>query len=130
MKKSLIIISLLGMLVVILGAFGAHGLSGKISPDSLAAYKTGVMYHFIHTIVALVVWLLYSSKPSKWLALSMTSFLVGVFLFSGSIYLLSTNEVTHIGIKSILGPLTPIGGIFFILGWLFLMIFSININKK
>jgi len=110
--------AILGALAVILGAFGAHGLKPLLSPESLANYQTGVLYHFIHTLALLLV----SSRrnsPFRFQQASCISFTVGIVLFSGSLYLLSTASVTGLSV-SFLGPITPIGGIALILGWVLL----------
>lgn len=101
------------MLSVIFGAFGAHGLQGKISDKLLDAYKTGVLYHLVHAIGGLII-LAISDTPhlsigdGKLIAKIM---LVGIFLFSGSLYALAIS-----GIK-ILGAITPIGGVILIVSW-------------
>lgn len=119
-------ISLLGMTAVIIGAFGAHGLEDKISSSSLSSYKTGVAYHFYHSLAGcfvLILFQLFENKFFKWAAIC---FIIGTLFFSGSIYLLTTNSITNIGMTQMLGPLTPIGGLFFIFGWVFTFLGLIN----
>lgn len=111
------IFCILGALAVILGAFGAHGLEDLISADSLAAYKTGVLYHFLHVLAALIIVLNIKQSPDTFLLVACWSFLLGIVLFSGSIYLLSTSEITGWQLK-FLGPVTPVGGLLFIIAWL------------
>jgi uncharacterized membrane protein YgdD (TMEM256/DUF423 family) len=106
--------SLSGALAVIIGAFGAHGLKDKICEEMLTVYKTGVEYHFYHTLVLLGIGLLALHCESKFLVASGWSMVAGILLFSGSLYALSTS-----GTK-ILGAITPIGGLFFIAGWILL----------
>jgi uncharacterized membrane protein YgdD (TMEM256/DUF423 family) len=106
--------SISGALAVMIGAFGAHGLKDKLSDHMLAVYKTGVEYHFYHTLALLAVGLVALHSESKWLTASGWSFLAGIVIFSGSLYALSTS-----GIK-ILGAITPIGGLCFIAGWVLL----------
>ena len=109
--------SLNAVLAVILGAFGAHGLKGRLSPDMLAVYQTGVQYHFYHAFglfaVGLVLLHLPSSVLLKWCGWLMFS---GILLFSGSLYLLAITGQTA------LGMITPIGGVAFICSWLLMFI--------
>lgn len=116
MKKILTIAALSGMLSVILGAFGAHGLKKIISPEMLEVFKTGVQYQFYHTFALIAVGILMYFGESKALKWSANLFLIGIILFSGSLYALAIS-----GIK-ILGAITPLGGIAFIAGWLLLAI--------
>ena len=117
MKKLLIIIGILGACAVVLGAFGAHALVPKLSAASLASYKTGVLYHFIHVLAAMAAMILYINTHQRLFKTSAILFLVGIIFFSGSIYLLATRELTNLTVGW-LGPVTPIGGVIFILAWL------------
>mgnify|MGYP006296499497 CR=1 FL=1 len=117
---------LLGALAVILGAFGAHGLEGKISPEQIRSYETGVRYHFIHTLALLLTALFYNQLNPRWAGLAGAFFLAGVLLFSASIYLLSTRSLLGIENWTWLGPITPLGGVAFILGWIFLLVSSVS----
>lgn len=105
-----------GALSVIIGAFGAHGLKDKLCEQMLAIYKTGVEYHFYHTLALLAVGLLAMNYESKLLTASGWSFVSGMIIFSGSLYALSIS-----GIK-VLGAITPIGGLLFIVGWICLVV--------
>jgi uncharacterized membrane protein YgdD (TMEM256/DUF423 family) len=105
-----------GALGVMIGAFGAHGLKSKLSDQMLAVYQTGVQYQFYHTFALLAVGFLALKYQSGPLTSSGWSFLVGILLFSGSLYALSIS-----GIK-VLGAITPIGGLFFIVGWVLLLV--------
>ena len=118
MKTFLITASIFGALAVVMGAFGAHGLKPLISADSLEVYKTAVLYHFIHVFAMLAAGILYLNNPQKLFRLAGIGFLVGIILFSGSLYLLSTRDATGLHNISFLGPITPIGGLFFIVGWI------------
>ena len=112
-KKLWIIISAVsGFTAVAIGAFGAHGLREKLSSEMLEVYKTGVLYQFIHTIVLLVLSLTNFIKSK----LSSIFFLAGIILFSFSLYLYSTT-----GIQSF-AMITPIGGVCFLIGWLWIII--------
>ncbi len=107
----------MGALGVVLGAFGAHWLAERLPLQQLSSYKTGVLYHFIHVIAALSVLNIASRKTNNGLTWSVLLFLAGIVLFSGSIYLLSTREILGLTYYKLLGPLTPIGGVLFIAGW-------------
>ncbi len=118
--------SFLGALAVILGAFGAHYLKTKISAPSHISYTTAVQYQFIHSVVMLIVAFHYYSSKSRQLLWVLKGFLVGIICFSGSIYFLSTRELTEISFTHLLGPITPIGGIILIFSWLFLSYLAIK----
>ncbi|MFT5578795.1 MAG: uncharacterized membrane protein YgdD (TMEM256/DUF423 family) [Paraglaciecola psychrophila] len=116
-KTFLLAAAICAMLAVALGAFGAHGLKHRLTVELMAAYQTGVQYHFYHSFLLLVVALLLLQFPGAalfqwtgWLAL------VGIILFSGSLYVMALT-----GIK-VLGAITPIGGLAFIGAWLLLAI--------
>jgi uncharacterized membrane protein YgdD (TMEM256/DUF423 family) len=117
----LITASLLGALSVALGAFGAHSLKKIVSPEAVAIFETGVRYQFYHTFALLMIAMLYEKFPNKWLVWAGNSFLAGMLLFSGSLYLLALlNASSNVGLRKI-GIVTPFGGLFFIAGWLLLM---------
>tara|TARA_B100000497_G_scaffold85793_1_gene95592 strand:+ start:172 stop:558 length:387 start_codon:yes stop_codon:yes gene_type:complete len=114
-KKIFISASLLGLLAVVLGAFAAHGLRDALNTTSLESFQTGVRYQMYHAFFLFVVGLL----PQLTLAQKSRLFwvtIIGVVLFSGSIYLLSSNTLTPIDF-GFLGPITPIGGLFLISAW-------------
>jgi uncharacterized membrane protein YgdD (TMEM256/DUF423 family) len=107
---------------VLLGAFGAHALKAILTPEKLQSYETGVRYQLIHAL-ALIALSIYGqinktndflNKGIGWAA---HFFIVGSFLFSGSIYGLALLSVIHPSWAFVLGPVTPIGGLFFMLGW-------------
>lgn len=113
-----------GMLSVILGAFGAHAFKQVLSPEKLISFETGVRYQMYHAILLLVIGfaLSFTTSIEKWAAISI---IVGVVLFSFSIYLLSFAEHWNINLR-FLGPVTPLGGLFLIAGWLLLIIFFVK----
>lgn len=117
MKKLILTIGILGAVAVVLGAFGAHALVPGLSAESLASYKTGVLYHFIHVLAALLSTILFRITENRLFRTSAWLFIAGIVCFSGSIYLLSTRSITNLDIGW-LGPVTPIGGVLFIAGWL------------
>jgi uncharacterized membrane protein YgdD (TMEM256/DUF423 family) len=119
MRKLLIAGVIFSCTGVILGAMGAHALKEQLEADQLASFETAVRYQLFHGLALMVVALipLLNDKVKNILY---WFFLVGVFLFSGSIYALSTQVI--LGIKmSFLGPITPLGGLLLITGWSFLL---------
>lgn len=129
MKKEKNIITLAaftGMTAVILGALGAHTLESKISESSIESFETAVQYQIWHTLAILVLVALGDKLPKK-IDIALIWF-VGIVLFCGSIYLLSTIEITHLKTHW-LGPITPIGGLFFIAGWMLLIVRALGTNK-
>lgn len=114
MHKLFVITGAVAMaLAVALGAFGAHGLKGKLSNDMLAIFETGVQYHFYHAlgllIVGLMTYFLPDSPLLKWSGWLM---ICGILIFSGSLYILSIGGIRW------LGAVTPIGGLCFITSWI------------
>jgi len=111
-KTFLLLGAIACMLAVLLGAFGAHALRGKLTPDLLAIYQTAVQYHFWHALGLLAIGIvsiyLPTSAPLKWAGWLM---LAGVLVFSGSLYLLAITGARW------LGAITPIGGTAFIVSW-------------
>jgi uncharacterized membrane protein YgdD (TMEM256/DUF423 family) len=125
--KNLRIAFILLALAVVLGAFGAHALKERLAEDSLKVWNTAVLYHFIHALgIVMVVMIsnmgLMSERGTKW---SILSLFAGIAFFSGSLYFLSTRDITGLPVAW-LGPITPIGGVFFIGGWL---IAAFNLKK-
>ncbi len=121
-KPYLIIAALLGALSVALGAFGAHGLQKIASSEMVEIYETGVRYQFYHTFALLAVGILYIWFPGKLMSLSGLFFIVGVLLFSGSLYLITFMKVADKIIPPAIGVITPIGGLFLIAGWVMLLV--------
>ncbi|WML91172.1 DUF423 domain-containing protein [Thiothrix lacustris] len=107
----LLIGSLSGMLAVILGAFGAHGLEQLVDAKMLQRFHTGVEYQFYHALALLVISILYKNIRNKYIVFAGYAFLLGMILFSGSLYLYVLT-----GIKGI-AMITPIGGLSFVIGW-------------
>jgi len=125
----LIIASIFGCTAVMLGAFGAHTLKELINENSMRIYEKGVSYQFYHTFALFITAILFERNNLKCLRWAGYCFIAGILLFSGSLYLLSMGELLGIN-KIIIGPITPLGGVCFIAGWICLMIGSINIYKK
>jgi uncharacterized membrane protein YgdD (TMEM256/DUF423 family) len=120
-KLFLILGGINAVLVVMLGAFGAHGLKVKLTAEMLAVYQTGVHYHLFHALGLLAVGLVATQiADSVWLKWSGWLMLVGIILFSGSLYVLSVSGLRW------LGMVTPFGGLAFIAAWI---VFVIAIAK-
>lgn len=118
MKNNLLFVAALcAMLAVILGAFGAHGLKSLVESRQLAIFETGVRYQFYHAFGMLVAGILDMIRPSKRFRGAGWLFFIGILLFSGSLYLLATRFVLGIESWTWLGPVTPVGGVLFIMGW-------------
>ena len=116
-KLFIILASISGFLAVAIGAFGAHGLKNILEKYSrVETFNTGVQYHFYHTFALLAVAILMNHFDSKMLNYAGWSFLSGIIIFSCSLYVLSVTNFTK------LGAITPIGGLFFLAGWVFLLL--------
>lgn len=113
----------LGLTAVAFGALGAHALKSILEPESLKAFETGVRYQTIHALGLLVVGL--NTEKIKFSSAIAWTWLLGVLFFSGSILLLSTSTATGFQV-SFLGPVTPIGGLLLITGWLLILISALN----
>ena len=108
-----------GLLAVMLGAFMSHSLDETIPTELLGIFQTRVSYHMYHSLAALAAGILSHIFPKvRLLKFSAYSFLLGIVFFSGSLYLLALTELPLIGM------ITPIGGTFFIFGWIMLCIFG------
>jgi uncharacterized membrane protein YgdD (TMEM256/DUF423 family) len=117
-KQALTAGALFAMLAVILGAFGAHALKVRLTPEQLAAFETGVRYQFYHSFALIIAGVLYASFPARQIKLATTFFVIGILCFSGSLYAMTALALSG-GSIGAGGVITPIGGLFFILGWLF-----------
>ncbi len=128
-KKLLRTGSILGMLAVLIGAMGAHSLEGVLSPEGMETFQTGVRYHFYHVFAILICTVLihFGKKSLLWYA--GLAFAIGIGLFSGSLYLLSFQENFALP-TDLLGPVTPVGGLFFVAGWILLFASSYQKPEK
>jgi uncharacterized membrane protein YgdD (TMEM256/DUF423 family) len=118
-KLWMIISAVSGFSAVAIGAFGAHGLREKLTTEMIEVYKTGVLYHLIHSVILLALSLntLINAKiPSVF-------FLLGIILFSFSLYLYSTSGIRFFAM------ITPVGGFCFLIGWLLIIYEAIKIKK-
>lgn len=113
--------SLLAALAVIFGAFGAHALKAILPPDQLAIFETGVRYQFYHSVALLLAGIIYQSFPVKNIRRASAFFITGIICFSGSLYAMALMSTKGISLGPI-GIVTPIGGLFFILGWIFILL--------
>jgi uncharacterized membrane protein YgdD (TMEM256/DUF423 family) len=125
-KKISVLAAVMGTLTIIIGAFGAHGLKEIVSEKTITSFETGVRYQMYHVIVLLIIGFsaIIDQKTQKWVSLF---FVVGILLFSGSIYLIVMKDIFLINTK-IFTIATPIGGLFLMLGWLRLA-YGIIVNK-
>jgi uncharacterized membrane protein YgdD (TMEM256/DUF423 family) len=111
--------ALAGFVGVAFGAFGAHGLRGRLTPDMLAVFETGVryqMYHALALMLTAAIMMTGRIESARAVTIAGWSFVAGIVLFSGSLYLLAVTGVTS------LGAITPIGGLLFLVGWACLVI--------
>jgi uncharacterized membrane protein YgdD (TMEM256/DUF423 family) len=122
-KNYIAIAAIFGALAVALGAFGAHGLEGLTSDEKiLHGFQTGVQYQMYHSLALLAVAFLSDKVPGKWIKWAGTCFITGIILFSGSLYLLTFFKLQESNAIKFIGPVTPLGGIFFIGGWICLLV--------
>ncbi len=121
--------SLLALVAVVLGAFGSHSLKEAISPEQLNTFEIGVRYQFYHALATVAVGLLLYSRKARFLPFAGWFFVAGVLLFSGSLYLLSVQDILNIS-TSWIGPVTPLGGLLFILGWAAFFISTYQKNER
>ena len=121
MRSFIVLAGILGFLAVALGAFGAHGLAKVVEPRLLEVWHTGVQYQMYHSLALLAVALLAVSyiKPAiaKWAG---WAFVIGILLFSGSLYAIVLLDVRNLGL------ITPIGGVFFLIGWVLILVAALK----
>jgi uncharacterized membrane protein YgdD (TMEM256/DUF423 family) len=115
-KTFLLVAAVMGFVGVGLGAFGAHGLRGRLSPEMLAVFETGVRYHMYHTLAILATSALMARMDGRAIYAAGWCFTTGIVLFSGSLYALAFTGVT------MLGAVTPLGGLAFLAGWACLVV--------
>ena len=110
--------ALLAGIAVMLGALGAHLLQGHLTEVDLGVYEIGVRYQFYHAVAILVTASIFSQYNRKGLKWTYRFFLAGIFFFSGSLYLLAASDALFGTRMTWLGAITPVGGVFFIVGWI------------
>ena len=119
-KYYFMIACFLSGITVAMGAFGAHALKALVDEHSLSVYDTAVRYQFFHSIALAITALIYKSAPNKLVRLAGQFFMIGILFFSGSLYLLTYKAAIGSDGFAWAGPITPIGGLFFITGWVLL----------
>lgn len=124
-RKIIATATFLGLTAIILGAFGAHALKNYLTPEQLISFETGVKYQMYHALFLLFLGLSAVFLTDKTKKLMYWLVVLGVTFFSGSIYLLTTKNVTGIDFK-FLGPITPIGGTLLITAWGILFVKVLN----
>jgi uncharacterized membrane protein YgdD (TMEM256/DUF423 family) len=112
-KKIILAAAFLLAIAVVLGALGAHQLEKTLDAKNLNGFKTGVTYHFYHALALILIAILMEVFKKPALKIAAILFMIGILCFSGSLYCLTTLQNV-----SFLGPVTPIGGLFFIAGWI------------
>jgi uncharacterized membrane protein YgdD (TMEM256/DUF423 family) len=118
-RRIILTASFFGAVAVMFGAFGAHSLKNVLSADQLVTWTKGIEYQFYHTF-ALLFLSTFARFRTKLVDISYFCFTIGIILFSGSLYLLATREITQLGFVNIIGPVTPLGGLLLIVGWVML----------
>ena len=121
MNKSIVIIGIVVLLIaIVLGAFGAHTLKEHLTPEKLNTFEVGVRYQVYHGLAFLILG--FSADKFQFsLKLPTRLIFVGVLMFSGSIYFLAIQEILDVSLK-FLGPITPLGGLLIITGWILFLI--------
>jgi len=112
----------LAALAVILGAFGAHALKARLDTTQLQVFETAVRYQMYHALALILLGILFDKLNQQYLNISGYAFIAGILLFSGSLYLLSMKEILGTQDWRFLGPITPLGGLSFIFGWVMLFV--------
>jgi len=126
-KNFLTVGAISGCLCVILGAFAAHKLKDVLPADAVSVFDTAVRYQFYHTVALFIVAVLYEKFPNKLMKWAGNCFIIGVILFSGSLYGLTILRLTDTTGFDKIGVITPFGGTFLIAGWLLIFL---GVNKK
>tara|TARA_Y100000590_G_C15479890_1_gene923554 strand:- start:368 stop:742 length:375 start_codon:yes stop_codon:yes gene_type:complete len=122
LKTGILIGSFFSLMTIVLGAFGAHALKDQLNEYGKSIYEKAVLYQMFHSIAIFVVAILNQFIDSTNLILIVWIFVAGIILFSGSLYMLAITQIKW------LGAITPIGGMLFIVGWIFLLYKTFNSN--
>lgn len=129
-NRLLAVASLTGLVGVGIGAFGAHFLKSRLEETDLDVLRTGVLYLFIHILATFIVGVIARTNlTSRVLKSAAVAFLTGVILFSGSLFIISTRSLTGLS-TGLIGPITPIGGLSFMVGWLMLFFYFFSGRKS
>ncbi|HEV9036311.1 MAG TPA: DUF423 domain-containing protein [Puia sp.] len=129
-RNFLSVAALLGALSVALGAFAAHKLRAMTDPNTVAIFETGVRYQFYHVFALLLVGFLSDKINNRWMIWAGNCFIMGIVFFCGSLYALTALTIAESTHKTLAGIATPIGGVFFIVGWILLYIGVRQKNKS
>lgn len=121
-KTFLQLAAILGALSVALGAFAAHGLKKLVPEEAINIFETGVRYQFYHVFALAIVAMLFREFDNKWMLWAGYLFIVGIILFSGSLYFLTYVKATDRSSLNWVGAITPLGGLAFIAGWMCIFI--------
>jgi len=124
-RRIILTASLFGCIAVIFGAFGAHSLKNVLSADAMAIWTKGIEYQFYHTF-ALLFLSTFARFRTKLVDFSFYCFSIGTLLFSGSLYLLATRDILHLSFVNIIGPVTPLGGLLLVAGWILLFLAALK----
>jgi uncharacterized membrane protein YgdD (TMEM256/DUF423 family) len=127
-RKIVITAAIFGLLAVIAGAFGAHGLKARLSPSDIEIWHTAVQYQFYH-VFALLFLGLYTSGCKNMINLSYWLITLGIIFFSGSLYVLAAEDLLGWHVAHVLWPFAPIGGVCFIAGWVAMALAAAIKNK-
>ena len=121
--------AILGAIAVALGAFGAHGLKKIVDAETVQTFQTGVQYQMYHSLALLAAGLLYEKCSQKLIRIAGVLFIIGIILFSGSLYVLTAGRAGEMSSFDKFGIITPFGGISFIAGWVFLFLAAMKTSK-
>ena len=124
-RNKIIVVAISGFFVVLLGAFGAHGLRDVLEPRMMHAYETGVNYHIYHTLAMGLLVALASKLNAQYAHRSFAFFLGGMLLFSGSLYVIAIAKASSYDVSWI-GPVTPIGGVMMMVGWVMFLLAALK----
>ena len=114
--------AIFGGLAVAAGAFGAHGLQNITNDEKIIhGFQTAVQYQIYHALALLIIAIILDKMPHRFIRWAGNCFIIGVVLFSGSLYLLTLLNIQGSDLVKVIGPITPLGGVFFILGWIALL---------
>lgn len=114
--------AIFGGLGVAAGAFGAHGLQSITGDEKIIhGFQTAVQYQIYHALALLIIALILDNTPHRFIRWAGNCFIIGTLFFSGSLYFMTLLKIEGSGLTRIIGPITPLGGVFFILGWIMLL---------
>lgn len=116
-------------LAVIFGAFGAHSLATIVEPDRLSIFETGTKYQIYHSLALLMIGILLYFRKTSLMPIAGWLFFGGIICFSGSLYLLTFANIVNLP-TGLIGPITPIGGLLFVAGWITLAASTFQDNEK